>query len=266
MPDSKSLQELVDVMRRLRGPDGCPWDRKQTHKTLKPHLMEECGEFLDSVEDSDDAGMMEELGDILMHVVLHSVMAEERGAFSFEDVAKVSVEKMRRRHPHVFGDAVVSSSEEVVGLWEEIKRREKEREGKSPAKSALDGVPRHCPALLQAEKLQRKAAKLGFDWSDPSQIIDKVEEELEELKSAMKDADSGKADEELGDILFAVVNLARFRGRDSSEELLARTNAKFSRRFRHIERRVAEQGRRLEDCSLAEMDALWDEAKSLERA
>jgi len=264
MPDSKSVQELVDVMRRLRGPDGCPWDKKQTHKTLKPHLMEECGEFLDSVEDSDDAGMMEELGDILMHVALHSVMAEERGAFSFEDVARVSVEKMKRRHPHVFGDAVVKDSEEVVGLWEEIKRREKEREGKQ-AKSAMDGVPRHCPALLQAEKLQKKAAKFGFDWSEPAQIIDKIEEELEELKEALLDPDSKRADEELGDILFAIVNLARFRGRESSEELLSKANAKFARRFRHIERRVAEQGRKLEDCSLAEMDALWDEAKGLEK-
>jgi len=264
MSDSKSAQELVDVMRRLRGPDGCPWDKKQTHKSLKPHLMEECGEFLDSVEDSDDAGMMEELGDILMHVVLHSVMAEERGAFSFEDVARVSVEKMRRRHPHVFGDAVVKDSEEVVGLWEEIKRREKERDGKQ-AKSAMDGVPRHCPALLQAEKLQKKAAKFGFDWSEPAQIIDKIEEELEELKEALGDPDSKKADEELGDILFAIVNLVRFRGRESSEELLAKANAKFGRRFRHIEKRVAEQGRKLEDCSLAEMDALWDEAKGLEK-
>lgn len=251
--------ELVDVMRKLRSPDGCPWDREQTHRSLKPFLMEECGEFLDAVEDGDDAGMLEELGDILMHVVLHSVMAEERGAFTFEDVARVSAEKMRRRHPHVFGSETVRDSSEVVGLWEKIKKIEKKD---NPRKSVMDGVPAHCPALLQAEKLQKRAAKLGFDWTEQIQIIDKIEEELEELKESIKSGDDAHTDEEIGDILFAVTNLGRFRKRTSTEELLAKANKKFVRRFKHIEKRVAETGRDFNTFTIDELEQFWREAKS----
>ena len=257
-----AVQELLAIMKRLRAPDGCPWDRKQTHKSIKPHLMEECGELLDAIEENDDAGMLEELGDVLMHITLHSAMAEERGAFTFEDVARQIVDKMIRRHPHVFGDAKAANAEEVVGLWEEVKRREHERDTK-PRISLLDGIPNHCPALLQAEKMQKKAAKVGFDWTNVNDILDKIAEETAELKDAFKNNDEANIDEEIGDLLFAVVNLARFRNRKSSEELLADTNAKFSKRFRHIEKRVSEAGKKLEDCKISELEAYWQEAKKL---
>lgn len=259
-----AIQQLVEIMRRLRAPDGCPWDRKQTHKSIKPHLMEECGELLDAIEDSDDAGMLEELGDVLMHVTLHAAMAEERGAFNFEDVARQVVDKMIRRHPHVFGDAKAANAEEVVGLWEEVKRREKERDAK-PRTSLMDGIPHHCPALLQAEKMQRRAAKAGFDWTNAADILDKISEEAAELKDALKTGDNDHVDEEIGDLLFSVVNLARFRNRKSSEEILADANAKFAKRFRHVELRVAESGRRMEDCAIAELEAFWQEAKKVSR-
>jgi len=259
MPQSNA-DKLVEIMKRLRAPNGCPWDRKQTHKSIKPHLMEECGELLDAIEEDDDAGMMEELGDILMHVALHSAMAEERGAFTFDDVAKQSVDKMIRRHPHVFGDAKVNSAEEVVGLWEEIKRREHERDA-HPRISLMDGIPNHCPALLQAEKMQKRAAKVGFDWTNAKDTVLKIQEELDEVKDALKKADEAHIDEELGDLLFAIVNLARFRKRKSSEELLADANKKFAKRFRHVENCATKSGKKLEEHSIAELEAYWQDAK-----
>lgn len=259
--EKDSVRQLEDIMKKLRAPDGCPWDREQTHRSLMPCLMEECGEFLDAADAGDDAGMCEELGDILMHVVLNSVMAEERGAFTLDDVARESVEKMLRRHPHVFGEEKVSIAQEVVGLWEKVKKLEK---GDS-RKSVLDGIPNHCPALLQAEKLQKKAAKYGFDWTEESQILDKIEEELQELRSAYDEKNESRVDEEIGDLLFAVCNLSRFRKRRSAELLLADANAKFSRRFRYIENTLKERGSSLENSSLEEMDALWNEAKQKEK-
>lgn len=255
------VRRLEEIMKRLRSPEGCPWDREQTHRSLMPCLMEECAEFLDAVSEDDDAGMCEELGDILMHVVLNSVMAEEREAFTLDDVASGVAEKMIRRHPHVFGSDRVSASEEVVGLWEKVKQAEK---GAS-RHSVLDGVPRHCPALLQAEKLQRKAAKFGFDWSREEQILEKIEEELAELRAAYAEQQSQeRIDEEIGDLLFAVCNLTRFRRRSSGELLLAEASAKFERRFRFIEDALKKSGRSLEEASLEEMDNLWNQAKASE--
>lgn len=253
------LKQLLSVMKTLRSPQGCPWDREQTHKTLKPFLMEECGELLDAIEDDDAEGMQEELGDILMHVVLHSVMAEERGAFTFEDVAKSAVEKMIRRHPHVFGEANANTSQEVIGLWEQVKKEEKKKD----RISVLDGIPRHCPALLQAEKMQKRAAKCGFDWDKAGQIIDKIEEELEELRVALKNNKAEEIDEETGDLLFAVVNLSRFIGRASAEELLANANSKFMKRFKHIEKKMKEADKKMTHENLALMEGFWNEAKKL---
>ena len=222
--------------------------------------MEECAELMDAIDAEDDPEMCEELGDILMNVVLHSVMAEERGAFTFGDVVDGISEKMIRRHPHVFGDESVRNSTEVLGLWDRVKKLEK-----SDRKSVLDGIAYHCPALLQAEKIQKKVSKYGFDWSCESQIIDKIQEELDEVKAALASGDQAHIDEEIGDLLFAATNLSRFRKRSSAEELLAAANRKFATRFRYIEKCLSERGKTLEDSSLSEMDLLWEEAKTQER-
>lgn len=251
------MQKLVEIMKALRAPDGCPWDREQTHKSLKRCSMEECAELMDAIEDEDDAGMREELGDLLMHVVLHSVIAEERGKFTFDDVVKEISAKMIRRHPHVFGEEKVKDASEVLVLWEEVKKKEHMND----RKSLMDGIPYHCPALLQAEKMQKKAAKVGFDWSDQKQIMEKIEEEFQEVKDAMAEQDDEHIDEELGDLLFAITNLVRFRKRSSAEDLLAVANRKFIRRFRYIEEQLSKQGKSVETASLEEMDSLWNEAK-----
>ncbi len=260
---SDAMNELVEVMRKLRAPGGCPWDREQTHRSLMPFLLEECGELLDAIDAEDDENFKEELGDVLMHIVFHSVMAEERGAFTFDDVAKGIVAKMKFRHPHVFSDVSAPTSSDVIDLWEKVKAKEP---GHAPEKkkSILDGVPNHSPALIQAEKVQKKAAKVGFDWSAQEQILDKIEEEVGELRAAMKTNDQEHIDSELGDLLFAVANLSRFRKRESAELLLARATKKFKRRFAFIEKKLAEQNRVPEKCTLEELDALWNEAKKQE--
>lgn len=252
------LKKLIEVMKRLRGPDGCPWDRKQTHKSLKKYLMEECAELLDSIEEEDAEGIKEELGDLLMHVVLHSEIADQNGEFDIYDVARVSSEKMIRRHPHVFGDESVNCAEEVVGLWEDIKKKEKKH--KVPA-SILDGIPCHFPALLQARAVQKKAAKYGFDWNCQEQVIEKIEEELAELKHAIETGDAKHVDEEIGDLLFAMVNLSRFRGGATAEELLAACVGKFKRRFSYIEEKLADQGKKFDEVSIETMEKFWQEAK-----
>ncbi len=261
LTDGEKVERLEEIMKKLRSPEGCPWDREQTHKSLKKCLMEECGELMDAIDAEDDSEMCEELGDVLMNVVLHSVMAEERGAFTFGDVVDGISDKMIRRHPHVFGDESVRNSTEVLGLWERVKKEEK-----SERKSVLDGIAYHCPALLQAEKIQKKVSKYGFDWSEEQQIVDKIQEELDEVRSALASGDSAHVDEELGDLLFAVANLSRFRKRASAEELLASANRKFSTRFRYIEKSLQDRGKSLSESSLPEMESLWEEAKALEKA
>ena len=258
------MDELVSVMKKLRSPEGCPWDRKQTHHSLMPFLMDECGELLDAIAAQDDENFREELGDVLMHIVLHSVMAEERKAFTFEDVVKGITAKMISRHPHVFGEETVASAEEVVGLWEKVKAKEKNH-APDPSKSLLDGVSNHCPALLQAEKVQKKAAKVGFDWVDQQQIAEKIAEECSELLEAMKKGSEEEIDEELGDLLFAAANLSRFRKRDSGELLLARATAKFKRRFAGVEALLKEQQKSFEACSAEELDQLWEQVKTMEK-
>ena len=259
-----NTDELVKVMKKLRSPEGCPWDRAQTHKSLMPFIMDECGELLDAIEAEDDANFREELGDVLMHIVLHSVMAEERGAFTFDEVVEGITAKMISRHPHVFGQEQVDSASEVVDLWEKVKAKEKNHAQK-PGGSKLDGVANHCPALLQAEKIQKKAAKTGFDWTEQHQILDKIGEEYQELREAMESGSEERIDEELGDLLFAAANLSRFRKRDSAELLLARATTKFRRRFRQMEMTLAAAGKKIEECTPAEMNALWEQAKSEEK-
>lgn len=256
----KEIDRLDDIMKHLRGPGGCPWDRAQTHESLGKCLMEEAAEYLDAVEDRDENGMCEELGDLLMQIVLHAAIASERGAFTLEDVARTAADKMVRRHPHVFGKESADTPSEVVALWEEVKKRERPA-GK---KSAMDGIPRHL-ALLQAGRIQKRASELGFDWPAPAPIIAKMQEELDELREALRIGDDSAVDEECGDLLFAAVNFIRKRGREA-DRILAQANAKFATRFRRMENRLATQGKDSKNISLEEWEELWQEAKNGEKA
>lgn len=247
----KEIEQLDQVMKKLRSPEGCPWDREQTHKSLNECLLGEVAEYMDAAEDGDDHAMREELGDLLMQIVLNAAIAEERNAFTLKDVAADVTEKMIRRHPHVFGNAEVETAKDVVKLWEEVKKKEKKERT-----SVLDGIPRHV-ALLQAEKMQKKAAKLGFDWENQMDILGKIREELDELEAELKNGNEEKIDSECGDLLFAVVNLIRFRKRHA-EDVLAKTNAKFNRRFRFVEANMSG------NAAIDEMEALWQQAKSME--
>ncbi len=252
------VRQLEKVMKILRAPGGCPWDREQTHETLSRYLREECSEVVDSVIDRDYPGLCDELGDVLMNIVFNSVVAEEEGLFNFDDVAKGSVEKMLRRHPHVFSDGDADTPDKVAVVWDEIKK--KERNNVEP-ESILDKVPRSLPGLLRARDVQKKVAKVGFDWPEMAPILDKVQEELDEVREAIEHGEDNKIDEEIGDLLFAVVNISRFRKRDTAEDLLLRAVKKFERRFRYVEKRVKEDGQQFEDFSLEEMDGFWNEAK-----
>lgn len=251
--------ELADIMRTLRGPDGCPWDREQTHRTLKEFLAEEAAELFDAIDEDDTDAMVEELGDVLLQVVFHAQIAEETGRFNLQAVAKRCCEKLLHRHPHVFGDSAVDNADAVLRQWERIKQAEKQ----ATRPSALSGVPRHLPALHRAYKMQTKAAKVGFDWPAVDGIIAKIDEELAELKEALADNDSEAVSEETGDLLFSIVNLSRFHKR-VPEELLHDTVRKFEKRFHLIEHRLQALGKVPEDCELDELDALWNEAKKTE--
>jgi tetrapyrrole methylase family protein/MazG family protein len=252
---------LCDVLRRLRAPDGCPWDREQTHATLKPFLVEECAEALDAIDDGDDAGIRDELGDLLMHIVFHAQIAAETGRFDLQEVARMAVEKMRRRHPHVFGEASATDAAAVEDLWEQIKAEEKPERRRPGVTAAMARIPRHLPALLRAEKIQRKAAKVGFDWHSPEPVLAKIGEELDELRHAFAQQNPQECEEELGDLLFALVNFSRFVSSAPAEELLSRATSKFQRRFAFIEQQLQDRGKTPEACTLDELEALWNEAK-----
>jgi len=257
----EGVGRLIGVMRRLRAPGGCPWDREQTMRSLKPCLLEETYELLEAMDGDDLALHVEELGDVLLQVVFQCAIREEEGRFTFDDVASALAEKLVRRHPHVFGEATATSSGEVLRNWEAIKQTEK---GKKPDRSAVDGVPATLPALLKAQRLQAKAARVGFDWKDVSGPIDKLGEELAELREAVAAGDQERAAGEMGDLLFSLVNTCRFLHIDA-EQALEGTNKKFARRFREVERRVRAQGRELRDCTLEELDAVWDSVKREEQ-
>lgn len=253
--------ELLDVMARLRSESGCPWDREQTHASLKPCLLEEAYELLDALDDDDAKKLKEELGDVLLQVVFHSQIAEEEGRFTIEDVMAQLTEKLIRRHPYVFaGEALPEDAAAVLKQRMQIKASEK---AESPGKSALGNVPKTMPALARAQSISRRAAHLGFEWPHIDQVWAKVEEEIGELKEAAASGDKTRTGEEVGDLLFTMVNIARFLDIES-EEVLAKTVDRFTRRFRHIEARLAEAGRSFEQSSIEEMDRFWEEAKRLE--
>lgn len=254
------LDPLMDVVTELRSENGCPWDREQTHSSLRPYVIEEASEVAEAIDHGDHDHLCEELGDLLLQIALHAQMAREDGLFDINSVIEGITEKMIRRHPHVFGDVEVESSRDVLRNWEAIKRAEK---GDRPPESALEGVPAGLPALMRAHKIQKKAARVGFDWKATGDVVAKVHEEVRELEEAYRTGEPGKMKEELGDLLFALVNLARFLGVEP-EGALAATTAKFIRRFRYIEEQAARSGRNLKSMTLEEMDHLWDEAKSLE--
>jgi tetrapyrrole methylase family protein / MazG family protein len=249
---TSAVDRLRKIVAQLRSPDGCPWDREQTHQSLKPHLIEECYELVDAIDAGDDKEIKEELGDLLLQVVLHSQMASEEGRFDMDDVATVIADKLIHRHPHVFGENKLPDSEAVLRQWEVIKRAEKQERN-----SALDGVPKALPALARAQKVQTKAARVGFDWNDADGALEKVQEELSEIESASE----RQIEEEVGDLLFAIVNFARKKGLDA-EQALWQATAKFSDRFQAMERLAKDRDLELASLTLSQMDRLWDEVKA----
>ncbi len=270
-PEPYRLDELIRIMAVLRTPMiGCPWDIEQDFRSIAPYTLEEAYEVADAIERGDFEDLREELGDLLLQVVYHARMAEEQGSFAFADVVDAISRKMVRRHPHVFGDAEVRGATEVKGLWERVKRAEKaaKRNGapSSGAESLLDAVPAGLPALTRAVKLQHQAAKIGFDWPTLKPVFDKLKEEIAELEAEIEGGGGAAAiAEEYGDILFVLSNVARHLKLDP-EAALRGANAKFSRRFKHVERRLQEDGRPADQVRLDEMDAWWNEAKAAEKA
>lgn len=249
------VSRLKEIVARLRAPDGCPWDREQTHESLRAALVEECYEVVEAIEKADDANLREELGDLLLHVVMHAHMGGERQAFSFEEVVEGICEKLIRRHPHVFGDGSAGDTTEVLRQWEQIKRSEK-----GDRASIMDGLPASLPGLMRAQNAQKKAARVGFDWDDASGVFAKLEEEITELKEAVAKGDARQTEEELGDLFFSMVNLARKLHVDG-ETAIAGSTRKFIRRFREVEAAITARGGKVEDSTPDEMNALWDEAK-----
>ncbi|MGI8470073.1 MAG: nucleoside triphosphate pyrophosphohydrolase [Pyrinomonadaceae bacterium] len=267
---SKNFNELVAVMERLRAPGGCPWDREQTYASLAQYLLEECYETFDAIQEADQTGetknLREELGDVLLQVVFHSTIAAEKGDFTIDEVVKGVTEKLVLRHPHVFGEDKLATAADVLNNWDKLKTREREKSGKEIKKkdSILDDVPIHFPALLEGLKLSKKAAKAGFDWEDVGQVFDKLNEELDELNSAISNDEQEKIEEEIGDLLFVITNLARKLDVEP-ETALKKTNRKFRMRFKFIEQELKKRGRSLAESNLEEMDALWNEAKKAKK-
>lgn len=248
----KNLEELIEVIRRLRAPDGCPWDREQTHSSLRPNMIEEAYEAVDAIDDNDMAHLREELGDVLLQVLLHSQIAKEEGVFDIEDVAKELKDKLIHRHPHVFGNANITTPDGVVDAWEKLKAEEKRHR-----KSAMDGISRSQAALISAQKISKKAVKTGFEWPSEESLYECIYSEFEEFKQAEKEGDRAHMEEEFGDILFATVNLARWNKIDAEQALL-KANKKFEKRFRKMEELAVKP---LNEYSFEEFDELWKKAK-----
>lgn len=264
---SKAFDELVAVMDRLRAPGGCPWDAEQTYQSLSQYLLEEAYETFDAIQEADQTGdttnLREELGDLLLQVVFHSTIGKERGDFTIDDVAEGVAQKLVLRHPHVFGDANYERAEDVLDNWDKLKADERKASGKAEKvkDSILDEVPVHFPALLEGLKLTKKAAKVGFDWENAGQIFAKLDEETAELRAAIERGEKDNIDEEIGDLLFVVMNLARHLDVEP-ETALNKTNRKFRQRFRFIEDELKREGKSLDAANLKEMDDLWNKAKA----
>ncbi len=253
--EKRSLYLLKEVASILRGEGGCAWDRAQTSKSLKPYLIEEAYEVHEAIEKEDYKHLKEELGDLLYQIYAHSQIAEENNLFSIDDVAHGIIEKLIRRHPHVFGDEVATNKQEVIEKWEKIKKREK-----SHRDSILDGVPLQLPALLKAYRVQQKVSRVGFDWDNIKDVVVKLDEETGEFKESIKQKDRRRIEDEIGDILFTIVNISRFL-EINPEEALSRTIEKFILRFKFIEREVLKSGKEIEDMSIEELDSIWERSK-----
>ena len=273
-----NFDQLIEIMAQLRGPEGCPWDREQTHKKLKPFLLEESYEVLDAIESGTDEDLVEELGDVLLQVVFHSQIGEEENRFTIDDVLEAIVDKLIRRHPHVFGDVKIEDADHVVTKWEQIKLAERNNNQEKLA-SALDGVPAELPALLRAQRVQEKASRIGFDWTEISGPLDKVSEEIEEFrheisvaceliagdkkKDNLSEHDFDRIEEEIGDLLFSLVNVGRFLGICCEDGLRIAIN-KFERRFLAVENKFRSEDRPMNELTLEEMDGAWNAIKEKE--
>lgn len=258
MKDKYNVNDLVRIMEILRAPDGCMWDQAQDHHSIRQNFIEETYEACEAIDDNDTDHLKEELGDVLLQVVFHTQMEKEKGVFDLNDVADGVCKKLIFRHPHIFGDVKVGSTDEILSNWDDLKRKEKKQETDT---STLESVSKSLPSLIRAQKLQKKAAKVGFDWPDVSGALDKVEEELAEVRAAIDG--NGDIEEEIGDLIFAVTNVSRFVKVDS-ERAAEKTCNKFVRRFADMEKQAAAEGKNLSDLTLSELDALWDKAKEHE--
>jgi MazG family protein len=252
-----AMDRLVDVIQRLRGPDGCPWDREQTLDSLRPYLIEESYELLEAVESGDPAKHREELGDVLLQILLHAQIRDEQADFNLKDVVEQLTKKLIRRHPHVFGDVQVDGAEDVLKNWETIKAKERNQRR---SESVVHGIPAALPALQRAQRIQSRAARVGFDWEHEDDVLDKIHEEIDELRVELDRCDAERAAEEVGDLLFSIVNFCRFRKIDA-EGALRGSASRFVTRFQGVERRVHAEAHEMSDCSLAELDAHWDAVK-----
>ena len=257
----KTFAGLVALMARLRGPKGCPWDKKQDHRSLKPYLIEETYEVIDAINSGKPSRLREELGDLLLQIVFHARMAQETGDFTIADVIADLIRKMTSRHPHVFGKRTLRNPEKALNQWYRIKHKEQKAQGIS---LFFGTVPKHLPALQKAQKVQRKASAVGFDWATTAGVLKKIDEELRELRGAMRRRHKEHIFEEIGDLLFSVANLSRFLQMDS-EQALHQTVEKFTRRFHAMEKQLKQSGKSLEDASLAQMDKAWNAVKRQER-
>ncbi|MCK5675569.1 MAG: nucleoside triphosphate pyrophosphohydrolase [Verrucomicrobia bacterium] len=255
----EAVERLLGIIKKLRGPDGCPWDREQTLESMKSGLIEEAYEVIDAIESGDCSSLEEELGDLLLQIVFQSQICEEEGHFEFSDVATAIADKLERRHPHVFGEVEVSGTDEVLKNWDAIKKTEKQ-DGDQPA-SIVAGIPKYLPALQKAHQVQKRAARAGFDWAHIDDVLDKLHEEIEEVKEAISRNHEADIRDELGDLLFSVVNVSRFLGHNP-EELLNQNIKKFVRRFQSVEEKVHAAGRDFKEFTLDELDVFWNEAKA----